>query len=601
MARSEVDNINIFAPQEDLLDMGVKAYEENVPLIGQIAAGFTPPGMGIDLLSAGKYGRDAFRNFTSGQGKEGAINLGIAGLSALGAIPLIGDLARGPKSYLRQALTPKTPNPLEKAISKEGADEVININKINKITDPETGTVIKSPPARVEDATAQMKSTSAGYEYKGVKQEPRQPIEVLVQPDGSLQQLAGKSSMEALESAGVSSVPIKKFASQEEFLAYDKSRKLNKEIKRVKNSVKLQPKAGSRTLEQSLEPFGSKTEKQVKQIFNGHQADITTGSVDEDALFLFERAKRLNPQFQKSMDDIAVEMNKKTTTNPGGEPGAINMETGSLDGQVKLVPRMVEKASDKYAGDVSQMTDAIRTRIIVNTPAEEVELAKKIADKFPTIDSGRVLKPEGYIDRKLNIQFTGTNGEKIIAEVGLITDEMWKASDKAHKIYDDFRTLFPKGMPTDPALLAKYTDDVIREGRKMQGQMNELFGPAGKKIDQGFFDLDISKFAMGGAVSYATGRSGKVPPMVPNFSLKEDSDNSVPSTKKSATCAGLAGIHESSLIKNPRLPSGTGSMTAGAFSQAKYKRDFSIEPILQKSAQNYNLDDIDIFNPKVQT
>ena len=106
---------------------------------------------------------------------------------------------------------------------------------------------------------------------------------------------------------------------------------------------------------------------------------------------------------------------------------------------------------------------------------------------------------------------------------------------------------------------------------------------------------------MGGAVSYATGRSGKVPPMVPNFSLKEDSDNSVPSTKKSATCAGLAGIHESSLIKNPRQPSGTGSMTAGAFSQAKYKRDFSIEPILQKSAQNYNLDDIDIFNPKVQT
>lgn len=136
-----------------------------------------------------------------------------------------------------------------------------------------------------------MKSTSAGYEYKGVKQQPRQPIEVLVQPDGSLQQLAGKSSIEALESAGVSSVPIKKFTSQEEFLAYDKARKLNKEIKRVQNSVKLQPTVGSRTLELSVEPFGSKTEKQVKQIFNGHQADIFTGSVDEDALFLFERAK----------------------------------------------------------------------------------------------------------------------------------------------------------------------------------------------------------------------------------------------------------------------------------------------------------------------
>ena len=49
MARSEVDNINIFAPQEDLLDMGVKAYEENVPLLGQIGVGLTPPGLAIKV------------------------------------------------------------------------------------------------------------------------------------------------------------------------------------------------------------------------------------------------------------------------------------------------------------------------------------------------------------------------------------------------------------------------------------------------------------------------------------------------------------------------------------------------------------------------
>ena len=41
---SEVDSIDIFTPQQDLLDRGVIAYEENVPLLGQVAAGFTPPG-----------------------------------------------------------------------------------------------------------------------------------------------------------------------------------------------------------------------------------------------------------------------------------------------------------------------------------------------------------------------------------------------------------------------------------------------------------------------------------------------------------------------------------------------------------------------------
>jgi hypothetical protein len=544
------------------------------------------------VAAAGKYGRDAYRDLQAGRGKEGAINLGIAGLSALGALPLVGELVKAPKAGLKGAL--KTPNPLEKSITTEGSDAVVDISKIQRPVDP-TGNILRSPPGRVEDAAQQMKSTGMGYEYKGVKQTPRQPIEVLEKADGSLEQLAGKSSIEALENAGITQVPIKKFTSKEEFLAYEKARKLNKEMARVEKSTKLQPEAGNPTLELKVEPFGSKTEKQVKQIFNAHQDDISTGFVNDDAAFMFERAKRLNPEFQQSIDDIAQQFNKKTAPNPDGEPGAINMETGQIDGQIKGIPRMIEKATDKYNGDIGQMTDPIRTRIIVNTPAEERELAKAIADKFPAMDSGRVLKPEGYIDRKLNIQFTGSNGEKIVAEVGLITEEMWKASNKAHPIYEEFRSLFPKGMPGDLTQKRMDIDAVTARGIELREQMKQIFGDAGAKIDQEFFDLDVQKFAMGGAVTYSTGKFGKVPPMVPNLSLNALSDNSSPSIKKSTTCRGVAGIHSSSLIKYASRPSGIGSMTAGPFSHAKYKRDFSIDPSLQKSAKNYNLENINIF------
>ena len=100
------DNINVFEP--DLLDVAVTSYEENVPLIAQIAAGFTPPGVAADVAAATKYGRDAVRDFTQGRVGQGGANLGIAALSGLGAIPLIGDLARGPKSVLKQMVKAKT-------------------------------------------------------------------------------------------------------------------------------------------------------------------------------------------------------------------------------------------------------------------------------------------------------------------------------------------------------------------------------------------------------------------------------------------------------------------------------------------------------------
>ena len=103
-------DIDIFqnggAAQRDFLDKAVEGYEENVPLLAQIAAGFTPPGVAMDIAAAGKYGRDAYRDFTQGELGSGAMKLGIAGLSGLAAIPLVGELTRFGKEPLKRALMP---------------------------------------------------------------------------------------------------------------------------------------------------------------------------------------------------------------------------------------------------------------------------------------------------------------------------------------------------------------------------------------------------------------------------------------------------------------------------------------------------------------
>ena len=93
MANS-ISDVDIFEPPKDLLDRSVEAYDENVPLLGKLAIGVTPQGLAIDAAEVGKYGRDAYRDFGSGDLGSGAMNLGIAGLSALGFIPFVGDLVK---------------------------------------------------------------------------------------------------------------------------------------------------------------------------------------------------------------------------------------------------------------------------------------------------------------------------------------------------------------------------------------------------------------------------------------------------------------------------------------------------------------------------
>jgi len=522
---SQVDEVDIFEDDRDLLDTVVEGYEENVPLLAQIGAGFTPPGMAMDVAAAGKYGRDAFESFKEGNIGEAFMNTGIAALSGLAAIPLIGEAANVLKQPLKRAVKESAQN----AISKEGADGMLKVKEIK--ADP---TVSPPPASRIDDAEDIMTTQNQGFTYKGVSINQRQPIEVLRLGDGTFQQLGGKSSLAVLSRNNVDEVPVRIFGSKNEYEIYEKARKAKKNILRKQNTDALMPKINSPTNELALEKFGTALNSSVKKKFNGWQGDLRTLPPEyidtfgkkqffpldksfftrNDVYLLQQRAIRLNGQFQKEIDDIAKSMNLRTYTNPDGSAGVIDSVTGHIQGQVKLQPRMFQKATDKYGGDATQITDAIRTRIVVKSPQEEEEIIKRISAQYPALDSGRVIKPEGYVDRKLNIQFKGANGESIIAEIGILTKPMWEASKKAHPIYKSFRAKFPKGMPEDPIELGNMNRELRLEGEKLLKNMQQIFGEAKPKINPGFYN--IKTFALGGQVTTGdSGRSGRLSPMTP--------------------------------------------------------------------------------------
>ena len=300
----------------DFLDKGIEEYEANVPLLGQMLAGFTPPGMAIDVAAAGKYGRDAFTDFGEGEIGEGFKNLGIAGLSGLAAIPLVGELAALAKQPVKASLK-----------SSKGI-------------------------ASLDDA------------------DPR------------------------------------------------------------------------RALTRS-------------------QADLYSGDAVRDAYKMHDRALRIGPEFNQQMDDIASNLNL-TTVLPG-TTRKIDSYTNQPFGTIKMPARIVEKARTKTGGDVTNITDPIRTRIVINSPADEEAVAAVIASKYKVFDKGRQIKPEGFVDRKINIEFTGANGETLIGEVGIITAPMWRAANKSHAPYEEFRSLFPKGMPSDPTALEKFVAAIVKK------------------------------------------------------------------------------------------------------------------------------------------
>jgi hypothetical protein len=337
--------------------------------------------------------------------------------------------------------------------------------------------------------------------------------------------------------------------------------------------------------------IGNLTPQDPRYGLTRHQEDLFTGNPVADANKMYDRALRIGPEFKTQMDDIAKEFNLETTLPEFGI--RIDGDTMLPVGTTKKIPRMVEKARTKYGGDTTQVTDPIRTRIVVNTPAEEEAVAKFIGQRYDVFDKGRDIKPgTGFVDRKINLKFTGSNGERLVAEVGIITAPMWRAGDQAHKKYERFRSLFPQGMPTDPAELGKISRNVRLEAEKLQDEMAIIFKNAKDQIDPDFYDV-IKKFASGGYVT--SGSSGRSLPTTPNLVSNDVLDIFSPSTKKSATWLGVATV-QSSLpgdMKYPKSASPTGSKTAGPSSHVK--NNVSIESSLQNYTNNYNPNHINVF------
>jgi len=380
MANS-ISDVDIFEPPKDLLDRSVEAYDENVPLLGKLAIGFTPQGLGIDGAEVVKYGRDAYRDFSSGDLGSGAMNLGIAGLSALGFIPFVGDLV------------------------KAGGKEVL-----------------KRAPQKFIDMRAK----------------------------------------------------------------------------------KLVPTKGNPTFEGPVRDMHPRLEKGLDRQMVKHQQDSPS------VFDLFRRAKIANKPFQKEMDDIAMNLNLRTAGSPGEvitDPDllkhidpvtGLDLRTGNLPGTVKTIKSMTRKAVDKYDGDFTRITDPIRTRVIANTTQEADEFARQIASRYPTKDSGNQISGLGLRDRKLNIQYTDPNGNKIIAEIGIVPQAMKDASELTHKPYEAWRVL--TGQYKNVKEIPPQVLDQLDELKQIQ---LDMFADAEKSLDPSWLSNDIvKKFAKGGAVAY---------------------------------------------------------------------------------------------------
>jgi len=447
MATAPTNDIDIF--DKDLLDRAVETYEEEVPLLAQIGIGFTPQGLAIDAAETAKYGRDAFREFSKGNVKSGFMNTGIAGLSALGAVPFIGDTL---KHFGKKPL-------------KKGLEQ------------------LSLPPPKAQ-------------------------------------------------------------------------------------SFKVGDPVDERTL--------SEVElRETQDAFNSIQQ---FDSADE----MFDSAKKLNPKFQSDINTIAGDLGHRTVGNPGETKLASKLQTGIDEatgaplGQVKKKPRLIEKSAQKYGGDINQITDPIRTRVIVETAQEAREVANQISKKYQTIDSGNQVNVVGMRDRKLNIRYIDPNsGESIVAEIGVTTLPMHKAAEVAHEDYNAVRSVLTEFKSLDPNV--KTIDNIPPQIKKYFDQsmenMKEVFSEADLEIDSSWLELtNIKKYRYGGHVT--SGNFGSSLPIIPN-SFSKSSFERFPTFIHSGSNITSAGTQESEpegmYLSNEFLLSPPSTTTDGTPSQLKYK------------------------------
>lgn len=218
--------------------------------------------------------------------------------------------------------------------------------------------------------------------------------------------------------------------------------------------------------------------RQVEQDFKGYQSGVQ--SVDE----LVNTAARVDPMFQGSVRDVA------------------NIVGGSYVAGPPKTAESVSKKLTRKGGTAADVADSIRATVLVENNAQAEEAVRQIASRYPTIDEGwQRIPSNGYIDRKLGIQFTGPNGERLLGEIQINTPPMQTVKDEVgHKLYKIEQKIMerygaPAQMPAEE--LMRYRDAVQEQSR--------IYGEAATRVDPSILEQLAEKRARGGYI----GRLGR--------------------------------------------------------------------------------------------
>lgn len=153
------------------------------------------------------------------------------------------------------------------------------------------------------------------------------------------------------------------------------------------------------------------------------------------------------------------------------ESGALFVNPG-----FKLPERLAEKIARKGYDDASQITDAARGGMIVETPAQADAAVAALSRHFDVIDEGWKTNAVGYIDRKVLVR--GADGT--VGEIQIIPSRMFEAKKGGgQKLYTQARSMqrSPERTALEDQQRELYSAASARFGAEWSGIFETSSGP----------------------------------------------------------------------------------------------------------------------------
>lgn len=194
---------------------------------------------------------------------------------------------------------------------------------------------------------------------------------------------------------------------------------------------------------------------------------------------LYNTSTKLNPGFQAEVKSIADNLGLEKAPK-------FKMSGGkTIDVEVKSLESIQDKALRKN-GNVQEITDGIRTRIYVNSPADADKVVAQLNKKYDVIDEGeKLIKQTGFQSRGAKIKYVDDAGDSVIAEVQLISKPMAEAGDKTHKYYTMQRSLRQAYFKDNPGA-TKVPVAIDKKEQELIKIQQKIFSDARKKMDPSF-------------------------------------------------------------------------------------------------------------------